>query len=61
LSGPDDGDWRRIQQSHVLDGDDSLIGEGLEQPALLGCEAVDVLVSTPMPPIVSPSRSMGVA
>ena len=50
------------EQPHVLDGDDGLVGEGLEERDLLGGEGTGLgSPTTEMTPRASPSRSSGVA
>ncbi len=49
-----------LEQSHVLDGDHRLVGEGLEQRDLLVGERPDFRAANAIAPIGVPSRSNGV-
>ena len=50
-----------LEQSHVLDGDDGLVGEGLEKRDLFVSKGRTSVRRTPIAPIATPSRSSGVA
>ena len=50
-----------LEQADVLDGDDGLVGEGLEQGDLAVRERPPSARRTVMAPIGSPSRSIGTA
>ena len=50
-----------LEQPHVLDGDDRLVGEGFEERDLLVGERLETSRRIMITPIASPSRSNGVA
>ena len=50
-----------LEQPHVLDGDDGLVGEGLSSAICLSVNGPRSRAPTPIAPIGPPSRSMGTA